>query len=66
MSAKDKEVTLDLSGATLQLDGEEYILESGELTVRVDYLYSADDAPDDPTMVQEHVSIQAETYNPEE
>lgn len=65
MSEKDKTDTFDLSGATLTIDGTNALVKEGELVVRDTYLYSANDAPDDPTQIQRELHLDIELANPE-
>jgi len=58
---KTKTTTLDLSGARLELDGDEYYLESGTLTLTTDYLYGPSDNVDNPIEKMHMTEIEAET-----
>ena len=66
MRNKEKEDTLKLpKGTTLTLDGEQYVLESGTVTVKREFLYSVDDPPEGPTTVMCQIDIDAEKFVPD-
>lgn len=67
MHSKDETHRLEIpKGSALRVDGEEMLIESGEIVVRIDYLFASDDDPNDPTMKQRHVSIDVEVIEPDE
>jgi len=53
-------------GTELTLDGEQYVLETGEIVINTDYLYSVDDDAGDPSEIAVHASITAESIDPTE
>ena len=66
MKSKEKKDTIHLpKGTTLTLDGEQYVLESGKVTVRREFLYSVGDDPDDPTETVCHIDVEAERLTPD-
>jgi hypothetical protein len=65
MGEKDSTDTFDISDATLSINDTNAVVEEGELVVRDVYLYSATDAPDDPTQVQRELHLDIELANPD-
>jgi len=66
MNDKEKKTTIHLpKGTSLTLDDEQYVLESGKVTIRREFLYSVGDDPDDPTETLRHIDIDAERLVPD-
>ena len=65
MSVKDKRTEIDLSGAIIEIDGEEHAVESGKAIFTVEHLYAPDDDPNDPTEVIVRSDISVETIGDE-
>jgi len=65
MKDMEKNVTVSLDGAFLTIDGEHRVVESGEMRITREFLYSADDPPGDPTTVAESIEIDVECLRPD-
>lgn len=57
---RSKTTRVDLSGAALDLEGEQMVISEGEFRVDTDHLYAADDPPDNPTQTIHYISVTVE------
>jgi len=55
----DTTITLP-TGTQIEIDGQLCVIESGEIRVREENLYSVGDSPDNPTETVRDISIQVE------